>query len=246
MPATQRFANANIAQTEALKCAFRDLLLRTPGLSECISGVILYAETLRQTSTDFHRLPQTAADGQAFARLARDAGLRVGIEVDTNAQGLAAHPGAQVTEGLDGLRERLQPHAEMGAYFAKWPGLFTVTGTGQPSPACIEANIRTLTLTCCAGLCQEAGLFPVVEPEDLMDGGHSLAHCQQATEVVLPRVFQQLAWQRADPGVRASRAAQRRVRCRPSHASDRISPALSPLFVHLPALLPNPRQQRMP
>lgn len=179
----QRFATAGIAQTVEMRRAYRELLLGTPDLSECISGVILYDETIRQT----------AADGRPFAQLARDAGLLVGIKVDTGAKDLAAHAGEKITEGLDGLRERLQAYAAMGASFAKWRGVFTVDDAGHPSLTCMAANAHALARY--AALCQEAGLVPIIEPEVLMDGSHTLARCQQVTEAVLRSVFEQLARQ---------------------------------------------------
>ena len=180
----QRFASAGIAQTAAMRRAYRELLLSTPNLSECIGGVILYDETIRQA----------AADGRPFAQLARDAGLLVGIKVDTGAKDLAAHPGEKITEGLDGLRERLQAYAGMGASFAKWRGVFAVGEAGHhPSPACIAANAHALARY--AALCQEAGLVPIIEPEVLMDGSHTQARCQQVSEAVLRSVFEQLARQ---------------------------------------------------
>jgi fructose-bisphosphate aldolase class I len=157
----QRFANAGIPQTVEMRRAYRELLLSTPGLGECISGVILADETFRQAR----------ADGMPFVRLARDNNLLVGIKVDTGAKHLAAHPGEKVTEGLDGLRERLQSYVEMGARFAKWRGVISVDDAQLPTGACIEANAHALARY--AALCQEAGLVPIVEPEVMMIGAHS-------------------------------------------------------------------------
>ena len=126
----QRFASAGIPQTVEMRRAYRELLLTTPGLGACISGVILVDETIRQT----------AADGRPFAQVARDAGLLVGIKVDTGAKALAAHPGEKVTEGLDGLRERLQAYVEMGARFAKWRAVIAVDDLRLPTGPCISAN----------------------------------------------------------------------------------------------------------
>ena len=179
----RRFADAGIAQSVEMRRAWRELLLTAPGLSECISGVILYDETVRQESTD----------GTPFVRLARDAGLMVGIKVDTGAKDLAGRPGEKVTEGLDGLRERLQAYVAMGASFAKWRGVIAVDETQLPTTACIEANAHALARY--AALCQEAGLVPIVEPEVLIDGTHTQARCQEVTDAVLRSVFEQLARQ---------------------------------------------------
>jgi fructose-bisphosphate aldolase class I len=179
----RRFAGAGIPQTVEMRRAYRELLLTTPGLGGCISGVILYDETIRQA----------AADGTPFVQVAHDAGLLVGIKVDTGARDLAAHPGEKVTEGLDGLRERLQSYAEMGARFAKWRAVIAVDDTRLPTRAATAANAHALARY--AALCQEAGLVPIVEPEVLMDGTHTQARCQDATEAVLRHVFEQLVLQ---------------------------------------------------
>jgi fructose-bisphosphate aldolase class I len=179
----QRFASAGIPQTLEMRRAYRELLLTTPGLNVCISSVILVDETIQQAKTD----------GTPLVRVARDAGLIVGIKVDTGTKALAAHPGEKVTEGLDGLRERLQAYFEMGARFAKWRGVIVVDEALLPTPACIAANAHALARY--AALCQEVGLVPVVEPEVLMNGSHSLARCQAVTEAVLRSVFQELVRQ---------------------------------------------------
>ena len=179
----QRFASADIPQTIEMRHAYRELLLTAPKLSDYISGVILVDETIRQTQ----------ADGTSFVRLAQDAGLLVGIKVDTGAKDLAAHPGEKVTEGLDGLRERLQGYVALGACFAKWRGVIAVDDVRLPTKACIEANAHALARY--AALCQEAGLVPIIEPEVLMTGAHTQARCQDVTEAVLRSVFAHLAWQ---------------------------------------------------
>jgi fructose-bisphosphate aldolase class I len=176
-----RLASAGIAQTLAMRRSWRELLLTAPGLGKCISGVILVDETLRQAN----------ADGTPFTQVALEAGLLIGIKVDTGAKDLAGHPGEKVTEGLDGLRERLQGYFALGARFAKWRGVFALKGVQLPSAACMHANAHALARY--AALCQEAGLVPVVEPEVLMDGDHSQARCQDVTEAVLRCVFEQLA-----------------------------------------------------
>ncbi len=179
----QRFASAGIPQTVEMRLAYRELLLTAPGLGACISGVILYDEAIRQRTVD----------GTPFVQLARDAGMLVGIKVDIGAKDLAAHPGEKVTEGLDGLRERLQAYFEMGARFAKWRGVMAVDNAHLPSEACVEANAQALARY--AALCQEAGLVPVVEPEVLMDGSHTQKRCHDVTETVLRSVFRQLTRQ---------------------------------------------------
>ena len=179
----RRFASAGIPQTLEMRRAYRGLLLTAPGLAECISGVILVDETIRQTDVD----------GTPFVDVARHAGLRVGIKMDTGAKPLAAHPSERVTEGLDGLRERLQAYVAMGACFAKWRGVMAIDGARLPTPACIAINAHALARY--AALCQEAGLVPIIEPEVLMDGTHTLQRCQQVTEAVLRSVFEQLATQ---------------------------------------------------
>ena len=179
----QRFAKLGIPQTEESRRAWRELLLTTPGLSESISGVILYDETIRQKKND----------GTGFTKVIIDAGIIIGIKVDTGAKEMAGHPGEKITEGLDGLRDRLTEYAQMGARFAKWRAVFAV-GNSTPSWGCIEANAHALARY--AALCQEAGLVPIVEPEVLMDGGHTLKRCFEVTEAVLQAVFIQLYKQR--------------------------------------------------
>jgi fructose-bisphosphate aldolase class I len=175
----RRFAALGIPQTEEARRAYRELIVTTPHLGECISGAILYDETIHQ---------QTKA-GIPFVKVLIDAGIIPGIKVDAGAKDLAGHPGEKVTEGLDGLRNRLAEYAQMGARFAKWRAVI-VLGDGIPSRGCIEANAQALARY--AALCQEAGLVPVVEPEVLMDGDHTLARCAEITEEVLRAVFEQL------------------------------------------------------
>ena len=175
----KRFAALGIAQTEEARRAYRDMIVTTPRLGDAISGAILVDETIRQ---------QTLR-GLPFARALEAAGIIPGIKVDAGAKALAAHPGELITEGLDGLRERLADYAAMGARFAKWRAVITI-GAATPSRGCIEANAHALARY--AGLCQEAGLVPIVEPEVLMDGDHSLERCAAVTESVLHAVFAQL------------------------------------------------------
>ena len=179
----KRFAKLGIPQTVEARRAYRELIVTTPGLGESISGAILYDETIRQQKRD----------GTPFLKVLTDAGIIPGIKVDAGAKDLAAHPGEKITEGLDGLRDRLKEYFQMGARFAKWRAVIVI-GDGIPSRSCIEANAHALARY--AALCQEAGLVPVVEPEVLMDGDHTLERCRAATEEVLRTVFIQLNSQR--------------------------------------------------
>jgi fructose-bisphosphate aldolase class I len=179
----KRFAKVGIPQTVEARRAYRELIITTPGLGESISGVILYDETIRQQKKD----------GTPFLKVLGEAGIVPGIKVDTGAKDLAAHPGEKITEGLDGLRIRLQEYFQMGARFAKWRAVISI-GEGIPSRSCIEANAQALARY--ATLCQEAGLVPIVEPEVLMDGDHTLECCRKVTEEVLRNVFIQLNCQR--------------------------------------------------
>ena len=179
----KRFAKVGIAQTEAMRRAYRDMIVTTPGLGRAISGAILYDETIRQ---------QTLA-GVPFARALENAGIVAGIKVDGGTKPLAGFPDEVVTEGLDGLRARLAEYAGMGARFAKWRAVIRI-GAAIPSRGCIEANAHALARY--AALSQEAGLVPIVEPEVLMDGDHTLERCREASEATLREVFEQLRTQR--------------------------------------------------
>ena len=178
----RRFAALGIPQTDEARRAYRELLVTTPNLGRCISGAILYDQTIHQATKA----------GIPFVKVLLDAGIIPGIKVDAGAKDLAGHMGEKITEGLDGLRERLAQYAQMGARFAKWRAVIAV-GNGIPSRGCIEANAQALARY--AALCQEAGLVPVVEPEVLMDGDHTLARCAEISEAVLRAVFGQLAAQ---------------------------------------------------
>ena len=179
----KRFAQWGIPQTEESRRAYREMIVTTPCLAESISGAILYDETIRQNKKD----------GTLIIRTLLDAGIIPGIKVDTGAKEMAAHPGEKITEGLDGLRERLAEYFQMGARFAKWRGVITM-GAGLPSRGCITANANALARY--AALCQEAGLVPIVEPEVLMDGAHSMERCGEVTSEVLHAVFAELCSQR--------------------------------------------------
>jgi fructose-bisphosphate aldolase class I len=179
----KRFAALGIPQTVEARRAWRELIITTPGLGDFISGAILYDETIRQSKND----------GTSFVKLLTEAGIVPGIKVDMGAKDMAGHPGEKITEGLDGLRERLSQYRQMGARFAKWRAVITI-GEGIPSLGCLEANGQALARY--AGLCQEAGLVPIVEPEVLMDGGHTLEQCARVTGSTLNAVFSQLYRQR--------------------------------------------------
>lgn len=175
----KRFDKVGIPATEEARRSYRELILTAPSLGNYISGAILYDETIRQSKKD----------GTSFVKVMQDAGMIPGIKVDTGAKDLAGHPGEKVTEGLDGLRDRIAQYYQMGARFAKWRAVITI-GEGIPSRACIEANAHALARY--AALCQEGGLVPIVEPEVLIDGNHTLERCYDVTEETLRTVFNQL------------------------------------------------------
>ena len=179
----KRFAKLGIPQTVEARRAYRELIVTTPGLNESIGGAILYDETIRQQKRD----------GTPFVKVLIEAGIIPGIKVDTGAKELAGHPGEKVTEGLDGLRDRLQEYFQMGARFAKWRAVIAI-GERLPSWGCLESNAHALARY--AALCQEAGLVPVVEPEVVMDGEHTLERCCEVTDQVLRTVFSELFAQR--------------------------------------------------
>src|SRR5665648_272386 len=179
----RRFGALGIPQTEEARRAYRELIVTTPGLGESISAAILYDETIRQRKRD----------GTPFVKAITDAGIIPSIKVDTGAKDMAGHTGEKITEGLDGLRDRLAEYSQMSARFAKWRAVIAL-GDGIPSRGCIEANAHALARY--AALCQEAGLVPIVEPEVLMDGGHTLERSGEVTEEVLRTVFNQLYAQR--------------------------------------------------
>lgn len=180
---TKRFASIGAESTPENRRDYRELLFRARGMEQYISGVILYDETIRQE----------ASDGTPLVTHLEQRGVIPGIKVDKGAKPLAGCPGETVTEGLDGLRDRLKEYRGMGARFAKWRAVIRI-GQGIPSRTCVETNAHALARY--SALCQEAGLVPIVEPEVLMDGEHTLTRCLQVTEVVLHEVFHQLAHQR--------------------------------------------------
>ena len=179
----RRFDSIGVESKVETRRAYRDLLITADGLSQFISGMILYDETIRQATQA----------GTPFPDVLKKNAILVGIKVDTGAKDLAGAPGEKVTEGLDGLRERLAEYRKLGATFAKWRAVITI-GKEIPSRYCIEANADALARY--AALCQEAGLVPIVEPEVLMDGEHTLERCYEVTEQTLLAVFHALYRQR--------------------------------------------------
>jgi len=179
----KRFKSINVENTEANRQAYRDMLFTTAGFEQYTSGVILFEETLFQK----------ALDGTPFSKLLQSKGVIPGIKVDKGAKDLVGAPGELVTEGLDGLRERLAKYHEAGARFAKWRAVITI-GNGIPSDYCIHTNAHALARY--AALCQEAGIVPIVEPEVLMDADNSLEVCEEVTNRTLAAVFQELNLQR--------------------------------------------------
>ena len=175
----KRFQGVGIENTEENRRAYRELLLTTPGLSEHISGAILFDETIRQSTKD----------GVPFTQVMKKNGIIPGIKVDKGTQPLAGFPGDVVTEGLDGLRERLQEYAKLGAQFAKWRAVINITDE-NPSSTAIEANAHALARY--AALCQEAGIVPMVEPEVIMDGDHTIEVSYEVHEAVLRSLFNAL------------------------------------------------------
>ena len=180
--ANKRFAAAGIPENEQSRRAYRDMIVTTAGLEQCLNGAILVDETIRQQTLN----------GTPFPEALKRKGIIPGIKVDAGAKPMAAHPGEKLTSGLDGLRERLAEYVKMGARFAKWRAVITV-GQGIPTQSCLEANATLLALY--AALCQEADLVPIVEPEVLMDGDHDLDRCAGVTETTLRIVFHHLAAQ---------------------------------------------------
>jgi fructose-bisphosphate aldolase, class I len=180
---TRRLEAVGVESTEESRRAFRGLMFTAAGAAEHISGVIMYDETVRQATTG----------GTPFPEFLASEGILPGIKVDTGAKPLAGFPEETVTEGLDGLRERLAEYHELGCRFAKWRGVIKIDA-GLPTAGCIKANAHALARY--AALCQEAGIVPIVEPEVLMDGEHTIDRTEEVTTAVLRAVFAQLAEQR--------------------------------------------------
>jgi fructose-bisphosphate aldolase class I len=175
-----RFKSVGVECTEESRRAYRGLLFTTPGAEQFVSGVILYDETLRQK----------ANDGALFPDYLAKKGILPGIKVDTGAKNLALCPGEKVTEGLDGLRERLAAYFKLGARFAKWRAVITI-GEGIPTHTCLYANAHALARY--SALCQEANVVPIIEPEVLLDGGHAIERCEEVTEATLRATYAALA-----------------------------------------------------
>lgn len=224
----RRFGAIGVESTEETRRAYRDLLLTTPGMEDYVGGVILYDETIRQRS----------GDGTPFAELLAGKGVVPGIKVDTGAKPLALRAGETVTEGLDGLRERLTEYYDLGARFAKWRAVITI-GEGIPTAACIDANAHALARY--AGLCQEAGLVPIVEPEVLMDGDNTIETCDDVTGQTLRAVY--AALYRFDVHLRGTLLKPNMViagkGCANQDTPERIAAAtVHNLLRHVPALVP--------
>ena len=179
----KRFDSIGVESTEDNRRDYREMLFRAPGAGNYISGVILYDETLRQN----------AADGTPLVKILQDDGVIPGIKVDLGAKPLPNAEGETVTEGLDGLRERLAEYYELGARFAKWRATYTITDS-LPSQYCIDVNAHALARY--AALCQEASIVPIVEPEVLMDGAHTIERSFEVTSAVLDALYEELFAQR--------------------------------------------------
>jgi fructose-bisphosphate aldolase class I len=181
----KRFDTIDTESTEENRRRYREMLFTTAGVADYIGGVILFDETIRQSTSD----------GMPFPKYLNDLGMIAGIKVDKGAKPLAAFPGETITEGLDGLRDRLKEYHGLGAKFSKWRAVITI-GDGIPSDFCLRANAHALARY--AALCQEAGLVPIVEPEVLMDGNHSIERCAEVTSRTLELVFGELADHRVE------------------------------------------------
>lgn len=179
----KRFEKLGIPQNVEARRAYREMIATTPGLGASISGAILFDDTIRQKTKD----------GVSLVDILNKAGIMPGIKVDSGAEEMAGHPGEKITGGLDRLRERLSEYHELGARFAKWRAVITI-GEGLPSCACVHANAHALARY--AALCQEAGMVPIVEPEVLMEGSHSLKRCCEVTEKIIRAVFNEFYDQR--------------------------------------------------
>jgi len=238
---TKRFDALGIPSTEESRRAYREMLFSAPGAAEFISGVIMYDETIRQKSST----------GTPLAQVLSSQGIVPGIKVDTGAKPLAGSSGETVTEGLDGLRDRLAEYRGMGARFAKWRAVIRITDA-LPSRACVCANAHALARY--AALCQEAGLVPIVEPEVLMDGSHTIERCEEVTGVVLHAVFGALfeGGSRSSPCCSSptwsspAKSAPARPRCRRSRRRRSVACAVTcrrrcPASCSCPAASPTSR-----
>src|SRR5689334_10099420 len=178
----KRFDSVNVECTEENRRAYREMLFTTPKLSDYVSGVILFDETLRQSTKD----------GVNFGKYLEGIGIIPGIKVDAGAQDMALHPGEKVTEGLDKLASRMKEYFAMGARFAKWRAVITI-GEGLPTQACLDANAHALARY--SAICQEASIVPIVEPEVLLDGGHDADTSERVHFRTLETLFHELATQ---------------------------------------------------
>ena len=176
----KRFAIIGLENTEDNRRAYRQMLITSPGMGEYISGVIMYDETLRQST----------AEGKPFVEVLQQAGVFPGIKVDQGTKEMDGSPKEKVTKGLEGLPERLKEYAALGAKFAKWRAVITIEGTEIPTDANIRQNAKDLAAY--AKMCQEANIVPMVEPEVLMDGSHTLARCREVSERTLTALFEEL------------------------------------------------------
>lgn len=225
---TKRFAALKIESTADSRRTYREMFFTTPDVSSFISGVILQDETIRQKN----------AGGTPLVEVLSQQGIIPGIKVDSGAKVLAGSPEEQVTEGLDGLRDRLKEYGAMGARFAKWRAVIRITDT-FPSPACISVNAHALARY--AALCQEQGLVPIVEPEVLMDGAHTIERCDEVTSAVLHAVFDALVVQGVRPEgmlLKPNMVISGRECRRPASVEEVAAATLRCLRRHVPAAVP--------
>jgi fructose-bisphosphate aldolase, class I len=225
---TKRFDALGIRSTEESRRTYREMLFTAPDAAACISGVIMQDETIRQKSSTGKPLPQLLASQ----------GIVTGIKVDTGAKPLALSAGETITEGLDGLRDRLAEYRGMGARFAKWRAVIHIAD-GLPSRACVSANAHALARY--AALCQEASLVPIVEPEVLMDGSHSIERCEEVTDTVLHAVFVALVEQRVSLEsmlLKPNMVVAGKASSRPASVDDVATATLRCLRRHVPAAVP--------
>ena len=225
---TKRFDALGVRSTEQSRRTYREMLFTAPDAATFISGVIMQDETIRQKSSTGTPLPQVLASR----------GIVPGIKVDTGAKALALAPGETITEGLDGLRDRLAEYRGMGARFAKWRAVIHIAD-GLPSRACVRANAHALARY--AALCQEGGLAPIVEPEVLMDGSHSIERCEEVTTMVLHTVFQALFEQRISLEamlLKPSMVVPGKASSRPASVQEVATATLRCLLRNVPAAVP--------
>jgi fructose-bisphosphate aldolase, class I len=225
---TKRFDTLGIQSTEHSRRAYREMLFTTNGVAEFISGVIMHDETIRQKSSG----------GKPLVQVLSGQGILPGIKVDTGAKPLAGFPGESITEGLDGLRDRLSSYHDMGARFAKWRAVIRITDA-LPSSACVSANAHALARY--AALCQEQHLVPIVEPEVLMDGSHPIERCKEVTGAVLHAVFRALFEQGVSLEcmlLKPNMVVAAKECARPASLEEVASATLRCLRRHVPASVP--------